>query len=294
MLRGGRVASFRPDRRATGTGTNRRTWLDESVTNGEGTDREPARLCLVFAAGHRPTWAEVAAVVDTWPGTSISHGIAQTAPGESGSSDDADLADGKAAAGPGGGMNGEEGEWVELVRDGLTFDLTGLAPRPPSTFPLVAHPFDLPRIPDAARFEVVDLALGGHLTGGARMIPVAKGLIALARDFVHRFDHLEAVTWSPARSAMGHRYFESVATAWLDGGPFPAFGLTAFRDNGERGLETEGLSYWVERELQLEPALCQNPVQAKRMAARIVDHLVHAGRLDADERLSGPTAPISS
>ena len=46
----------------------------------------------------------------------------------------------------GGGMDGEEGEWVELVRDGLTFDLTGLAPRPPSTFPLVAHPFDLPRI----------------------------------------------------------------------------------------------------------------------------------------------------
>ena len=87
-------------------------------------------------------------------------------------------------------------------------------------------------MPVAEKYDVLRLAPGHHLAGGERSMPVTRGLVGLARDLVHHFDDLEAVVWPHSASAIGHRFFESTISAWLEGGPFPALGLTAFNVRG--------------------------------------------------------------
>ncbi|MEM6584310.1 MAG: hypothetical protein AAF692_00985 [Pseudomonadota bacterium] len=178
--------------------------------------------------------------------------------------------------------------WVELLREGLTFDLLGLAPGPKVDFPEIEYRFDLEARPTASGSDVLYLKPGKHLSGGKRTLPVVKGLIGLARDITNHFDDLEAVAWPAAQSAIGRRFFESVASAWLEGGPFPALGLTAFRETMDGALQSVGLSYWTGQELRIEPPLSANKTDATRLGVRLINHLVLAGRLEADDRLVAP------
>lgn len=178
--------------------------------------------------------------------------------------------------------------WIELLRDGLTFDLVGLAPGEAYGFPSIEQCFDLEAQPNDFRSEALYLFPGQHLAGGARSLPVVKGLIALARDLTHHFDNLEAVVWPASQSAIGRRFFESVATAWLDGGPFPALGLTAFRTTVDGALQSVGLGFWIGQELRLEPPLSADKVAATRLGVRLVNHMVLAGTLENEERITAP------
>lgn len=178
--------------------------------------------------------------------------------------------------------------WVELLRDGLTFDLVGLAPGEAMDFPDAEQRYDLEALPNKLRSEALFLFPGQHLAGGARSLPVVKGLIALARDLTHHFDTLEAVIWPASQCAIGRRFFESVATAWLDGGPFPALGLTAFRPTVDGALQSVGLDFWIGQELRIEPPLSVDKVAATRLGVRLVNHLVLAGTLEKEERITAP------
>lgn len=175
--------------------------------------------------------------------------------------------------------------WVEVLREGLAFDLSGLAPACGSSFPQVVHRFDLEDLPKASQYDAIHLMPGHHLSGGERSMPVVKALIALARDLVHHFDDLAAVVWPPSASAIGRRFFESVTTAWLDGGPFPALGLTAFRETIDGALQSEGLSFWIDQELRIEPPISTDKVGATRMGVRLINQLVLVGGVDGSERV---------
>lgn len=178
--------------------------------------------------------------------------------------------------------------WVELLREGLTFDLSGLAPGPASAFPAFAHRFDLPAplAPDA--YEAMVLRPGPHLEAGAGSLPLMRGLLALGCDIVRQFPDVFAVGWGPAGTAIGRRYFESVTSAWLDGGPFPALGLTAFVETPDAALESVGLAFWIGQELRIEPPLSSDRVAATRLGIRLVNHLVLAGGLTQDDRIIAP------
>nr|WP_298927540.1 hypothetical protein [uncultured Erythrobacter sp.] len=178
--------------------------------------------------------------------------------------------------------------WVELLRDGLTFDLSGIAPGPCSAIPEIDQRFDLEQSPASARLEPLILAPGQHLTGGEASMPVVKTLMALACDMINHFDDLVAVAWQPARSVIGRRYFESVATAWLDGGAFPALGLTSFRETNDGALQSVGLDFWIGQELRIEPPLSSDKVDATRLGVRIINQLVMIGGLDQSERVTAP------
>lgn len=178
--------------------------------------------------------------------------------------------------------------WLELLRDGLTFDLSGLAPGPASVFPVLAHRFDLPELPQPDTFEALTLRPGPHLAASGNSLPVTRILLALACDLVRHFDDMVAVCWSPAGSAIGRRFFESVATAWLDGGPFPALGLTAFAPTPDGALQSEGLAFWIGQELRIEPPLSADRVAATRLGIRLVNHLVLTGMLQADDHITAP------
>lgn len=178
--------------------------------------------------------------------------------------------------------------WLELLTEGLTFDLSGIAPGPPSPFPDMAHRFDLPALPAAADHEAVTLRPGPHLAEGGNAMPLMRSLLGLACDMVRQFDDLLAVSWGPAGSAIGRRFFESVVSAWLDGGAFPALGLTAFVETPDHAIESTGLGFWIGQELRIEPPLSNDRVAATRLGIRLINHLVMIGGLTEDDRIVAP------
>lgn len=182
----------------------------------------------------------------------------------------------------------EDEVWVELLREGLTFDLGGLAQGAPSAFPVIEHRFDLESVPTTFGHEALHLVPGQHLAGGERSMPVVKGLMAVARDLAHHFEDLQAVAWPPSQSAIGRRYFESTSTAWLEGGAFPALGLTAFRETIDGALQSVGLEYWIGQELRIEQPVSSDRVSATRLGIRLINQLIIVGGLDESERIVAP------
>ena len=181
-----------------------------------------------------------------------------------------------------------ERQWVELICAGLTFDLEGLAPAKPDALPEAEYFFDFPGRASVASCEGMWLTPGRHLSGGENSLPVLRGLMSLARDMVRHFEQLEAALWPPARSVVGRRFFESTMTAWLEGGAFPALGMTAFRENFEGGLSSVGLEYLVGQELWIEPALSGDKVAATRLGIRLVNQLVMMGGITGTDHIIAP------
>ncbi len=225
---------------------------------------------MLFARGKRPDRDAIRAFAARCQAVSISHDP---------SPEDAPHAE---------TLRPSEQHWLELLRDGLTFDLTGLAPGPESSSPDLAQRFDLPVLPDVRDHEAMTLRPGPHVADAEKSMPVIRTMMALACDLVRHFDDLLAVGWAPAGSVIGRRFFESVTTAWLDGGPFPALGLTAFVEAPDGALQSVGLSFWIDRELRIEPPLSADRVAATRLAIRLVNHLVLIGGLEADDHITAP------
>ncbi|MDP4605412.1 MAG: hypothetical protein NWS68_04570 [Erythrobacter sp.] len=178
--------------------------------------------------------------------------------------------------------------WLELLREGLSFDLCGLMPGPGCPLPAVRHRFDLGDLPSAEGFDALAIVPGPHLAGGARSQPVLRGMLALARDLTQHFTDLAAIVWAPSHSAIGRRFFESVVTAWLDGGAFPALGLTAFEQQPDGALQSVGLDCWIGQEVRIEPPLSTDKVAATRLGIRLVNQLVITGGLKQSERITAP------
>ncbi|MEE4288125.1 MAG: hypothetical protein V2J14_02045 [Erythrobacter sp.] len=232
--------------------------------------KRPTRAALRdFAAGQRLVSLTLDPAVDAFP-RPVEPGMAEPA----------------AAAAASSQM--DEAGWVELLREGLTFDLVGIAPGEAATFPEIENRFDLEARPNGLRYEALHLVPGQHLSGGQRSLPVAKGLIGLARDLTNHFDQLEAVVWPPAKAGIGRRFFESIATAWLEGGPFPALGLTAFRETMDGAVQSVGLEFWIGQELRIEPPLSGDRVAATRLGVRLINQLILIGGLDESERIVAP------
>ena len=234
-----------------------------------------AELHLLFAKSKRPDLHAIKAFTGRLPAVSVSHdpliGGVQ-------------LEEVRDAEAPWMGKL----QWVELLRDGMTFDLSGLAPGSASAFPSLLHRFDLATLPSPEDHEALVLRPGPHLADGAGSLPLMRELLALGCDIVRQFSDLVAVGWGPARAAIGRRFFESIISAWLDGGPFPALGLTAFVESPDAALESVGLGFWIGQEIRIEPPLSADRVAATRLGIRLVNHLVLAGGLSEEDRMVAP------
>ncbi len=254
-----------------------------SLTIDQSQHADAKGLHLLFAAGKRPTRAAIREFIDSQQAVSISHDPSDETPIH------LVVADGEEPRSNAEVRSGSsEDIWLELLREGLTFDLHGIAPGQAGDFPDFEHRFDLERAPGAFRLEALFLEPGQHLVGGEASVPVAKGMIALARDLVHHFEDIVAVVWPPSSSAIGRQFFESISTAWLDGGAFPALGLTAFREAIDGALQSVGLEYWIGQELRIEPPLSADKVAATRLAVRIINQLIIVGGLEDSERIVAP------
>ncbi|WP_252257682.1 hypothetical protein [Erythrobacter aurantius] len=175
-----------------------------------------------------------------------------------------------------------------MLREGLVFDLVGIAPGGKMDLPVINHQFDMAEMPDPSECDPLQLLPGPHVSAGGNSLPVAKALVGLASDLLRHFDDLVAVVWPPSNSVIGRRFFESTTSAWISGGPFPALGLTAFRETLEGAVQSVGLEYWIGQEIRIEPPLSVDPVAATRLGVRLVNQLVILGGIEGSERIVGP------
>jgi hypothetical protein len=182
---------------------------------------------------------------------------------------------------------GESGP-IELLRDGLTFDLSGLEPDSPSAIPPLRHQFDCPDGLDPEHCEAIVLVPGPHLVSGASNMPVIRTQAALAADLAAGLPGALAIAWGPSASLIGPAFFASSIAAWLGGGAFPTIGLTAFASAPDGGLHSEGLAYFTGQELRLEPELAEDRVSAAQLAVRLVDRLIAQPPVTAEDRVIGP------
>lgn len=238
---------------------------------------------LLFATGKRPTRAALHDFTKVFSGVSVSFDPSEAPPLQLVSADGLDVKQRAVTA-----EASNDTVWLELLCDGLTFDLLGLAPGDGSAFPEIEHRFDLERSPGAFRYEIMQLEPGQNLKGGESSVPVARSMIGLARDLTQHFENLEAISWPHAKTAMGRRYFESISTAWLEGGAFPALGLTAFREAIDGALQSVGLDFWIGQELRIEQPLAADKVAATRIGVRIINQLILVGGLEDSERIMAP------
>lgn len=164
-------------------------------------------------------------------------------------------------------------DWLEVVVDGLTFDLLGLAPGRSLQARAPRHYFGL-AARDLAVSEGIGLAPGPHLAGAANAMPVVRTMLRLACTFTRQWEHALGALWLPADSVMQRDLFVSATEAWLAGGAFPALGLTGVSERPDGRLASDGLAFFTGQELVLDVALSADRVAATRLLVRLIDRLI--------------------
>jgi hypothetical protein len=177
---------------------------------------------------------------------------------------------------------------VELLRDGMTYDLVGAAPGAGFAVPASRHRLGIAAGVREEDCEALSLQPGPHLAPGSRTLPVVRTMMSVATMIVPHLPGLQAVAWPAAGTLIGPDFFVSSMTAWVSGGAFPALGLTAFAADPEHGLRSEGLAFFTGQELELEPALAEDRTAGVRLGIRLVNHLVGQGRVTEIEAIMGP------
>lgn len=174
--------------------------------------------------------------------------------------------------------------WLELVADGLTFDLLGLAGGPALAAPEVAHRFGTTIELEGGDYEAFGLFPGPHLAEGANSLPIVRTMVGIANELAAAMPGVGAFYWSPARSLMEPAFYTRVVEEWLAGGPFPALGLIGYAIDDDGALRSDGLTFLADREIAVLPPLSQDRIFATRLAVRVANLLV--GSLPPEETLA--------
>ena len=168
--------------------------------------------------------------------------------------------------------DGAGAQALECVTSGLSFDLEPIAPSGSARH--IEHGFGVD-VDDLPVRSGLSILASPHIGSVADTLPVIRTGASLAAD-VSRIGDPLAVVWTPIQSAMEPRYFRQAIASWLDGGSFPALGLTAFRKAPDGGLHSRGLSLFTGQEVRLAPEIAARGANALKIGARVIDRLVEA------------------
>lgn len=161
------------------------------------------------------------------------------------------------------------GNWIELIADGLVFDLTGLAPGRTLVAPMPRHGLGI-AIDASADCEAIGLAPGHHLAGAANTKPVVRTLLRIAAELAGNLANVLGAMWVPGGTVVERTMFLRAIDGWLSGGPFPADSLTGCSWQADGSLASDGLAFFAGREVLLDPRLCADPAAAIRLLIRLV------------------------
>jgi hypothetical protein len=177
--------------------------------------------------------------------------------------------------------------WLELLTNGLTFDLRELAPGRPAGMPVFMNLFDLPGTFDIDACAAITLEPGPHLQGGGNLLPVTRSQMALGVELC-ALPGIAAVGWNPARSLSSPKHFTDSVTRWLEGGVFPGLGLTALAEQAGGGLRSEGLAFFTGQDIAIGPEVASDKAGTARLALRLIHEMVEGGGIAGPERVTGP------
>lgn len=177
---------------------------------------------------------------------------------------------------------------IELVCDGMSYDLVGAAPGPGLAAPHLPHRIGVNAAVDADGFEALALRPGPHLAQGRATVSVVRTMMRVATLIAPHLPRLRALGWPASGVLIGCDLFVSAMSAWVAGGAFPGMGLTAFVPAGGEALRSQGLAFFTGQELHLAPDLANDPAGGTRLGARLIDRLVGQPALTSSEAVAGP------
>lgn len=181
-----------------------------------------------------------------------------------------------------------ERQWAELLANGLTFDVSGLAPGPAEAPEQGSHFYGFDQKVDLASCEVLRLVPGPHLISGGPMIPVIRCLAWLAAELA-ALEGLQAILWKPASAVSTPGYFREGVMRWISGGAFPGLGLTALVPQEDGTMISEGLALFTGQELVIDRGIAQDRASAAKLAVRLLHWLVETGHIERTQSLTGPS-----
>jgi len=182
--------------------------------------------------------------------------------------------------------DGDEG-WIELLVNGLTFDMAGLKPATADRLPECAYSFGLGDVSTLSGLEAVSIVPGQHIYGGHAMQPVVRSMASVVAQLALPLS-AKAVCWHPASIWMEPSYFARIVMNWVSGGAFPALGLTAVDRTEDGAVLSRGLDYFIGQEVMLPPVAGEEAADTVKLAVRLIDFLVRNGPLDKPQELEGP------
>ena len=177
--------------------------------------------------------------------------------------------------------------WIELLSHGLTFDLLGLVPAAGAPAPPVAHSYGFAPASDLPEGEVLLLRPGAHLSGGHHLLPVVRAEAAIVLALL-ALPGVSAIGWGPARTLLAPEYFRRAMGAWLAGGAFPALGFTALLRGPNGSTQSEGLSFFIGKELRIAPNAASDPAAVAKIALRLIHSLVNGFSIESPVEIPGP------
>ena len=175
-------------------------------------------------------------------------------------------------------------DWLEVVADGLTFDLLGIVPGRPLSAPEPRHRFALPAQP-AQGLEAVGIAPGPHLSGAHNAMPVVRTLLRIGVTLARTLRGVAGAQWLPAGTAMNRDVFVDAVGGWLGGGAFPALGLAGIVEQGDGTFVSDGLAFFTGQEIALDRALCGDRREATRLLVRLIDRFAEQRPFAGEERI---------
>ncbi|NNC59066.1 MAG: hypothetical protein HKO05_03635 [Erythrobacter sp.] len=182
----------------------------------------------------------------------------------------------------------EETLWVELQRDGLTYDCSGLTPGPANAMPDITRWLGSQPEGSLIPGSHIGLGLGPHIRAGQALLPILRGLLKVAVDLAGSFEDCAGVCWLASRMAADPKSLESMIAGGNGTGPLPISWLMATHDTAEGHVVTEGLAYFSGQELRIRSGIAQDTSEAALLALRLANQVIHMGGLEGSERFTGP------
>lgn len=174
--------------------------------------------------------------------------------------------------------------WLELLAAGLTFDCHGLAPGDAAADPPKGALLGLEAMPQG---EAITLSPAPHLASGTGLLPVVRVLAGVGAELVG-LPGSKAVFWHPAQCWMAPEYYRKVVGNWLDGGAFPALGLTSLQRGADGAMTSVGVGLLTGQELRFEPDRNLTPAAVARIAVRLIHLLIETGPMHHAGEMEGP------